>query len=99
MKKLPLKTQTVNLETGEVTEGVTQAMILPPRDGACGVCGRYPAHELNQPHDAQQLYYQYSFYGTHGRWPTWRDAAAHCSDEVRQAWETALRKRGLWPEP
>ncbi len=99
MKTLPVKCETVDMATGEVTETKTVSFdILPPPPGACPVCGRNPAHEPDQPHDAQQLYYQYAFYGEHGRWPTWRDAVAHCSDEVKALWETHLRKAGVWPD-
>lgn len=38
----------------------------------------------------------YKFYFEHGRWPTWADAMAHCSDEVKAAWEVALREGGHW---
>ncbi len=76
-----------------------EAFMLPAAAGACPVCARNPAHLEDQPHDAQSLFYQYAFYGEHGRWPTWKDALAHCSDEVKQQWETALREGGHWTEP
>lgn len=71
--------------------------LLPPHPEACQTCGRNPAHEPWEPHDAQSLYYQYKFYLEHKRWPTWRDAVAHCEPAVRAAWEAELRKRGAWP--
>jgi hypothetical protein len=55
-------------------------------------------HDPAQPHNAQSLYYQYSFYAAHNHWPTWVDALAHCSDDVRAFWERELRKLGEWPE-
>lgn len=99
MKRLPVQRETVDMATGEVVERKTVNFgILPPPPTACQVCGRNPAHAPDQPHDAQQLYYQYAFYAEHGRWPTWRDAVAHCSDEVRALWEPRLRALGVWPE-
>lgn len=72
-------------------------MLLPPAEGTCPICAR--AHEAQQPHDAQSLYYQFRFYGVRGRWPTWADAVAHCSDVVRAHWERELRARNAWSEP
>jgi mannose/cellobiose epimerase-like protein (N-acyl-D-glucosamine 2-epimerase family) len=51
------------------------------------------------PHNQQSLYYQYAFFGEHGRWPTWKDAVAHCAPEVAAARERELRKRSAWSEP
>jgi hypothetical protein len=73
--------------------------LLPPDPGACQVCGRYPAHPPDDPHNAQSLYYQYAFYAEHSRWPTWRDAIAHCPQPIKDAWERELRKKGVWPWP
>jgi hypothetical protein len=63
----------------------------PP--GACAECGR--EHDPKQPHDQQSLTYQYKFYDMHGRWPTWSDAMAHCSDEIKALWRGALAERGI----
>ena len=41
------------------------------------------------------LYYQYKFYGENGRWPTWKDAMAHCSGEIQSIWREELMKRGV----
>ncbi len=99
MKTLPVKTQTVDLETGASVDSVSEFLIVPPDLDACQVCGRLPAHDADQPHDAQSLYYQYAFYGEHGRWPTWKDALEHCSEPVRRLWEAELRRRGAWSQP
>ena len=61
--------------------------------GTCPECGR--DHELEMPHDNQSLVYQYRFYDEHGRWPTWNDAMAHCSEPVRSAWASELAKLGI----
>lgn len=96
---LPVKMEVVDMATGEVFEQRTVPFeILPPPATACQVCGHDPAHTADQPHNAQSLYYQYSFYGEHGHWPTWRDALAHCADDVKAHWETHLRNAGAWPE-
>lgn len=71
--------------------------LLPPKPGVCPVCATDHAPEW--PHNQPSLYYQYHFYGTHGRWPTWADAVAHCDDEMRANWERVLKEKGHWSEP
>ncbi len=68
--------------------------VLPGPKGTCPECN--VAHPADEPHDRQSLAYQYRFYGQHGRWPTWRDAIAHCEEGLRAAWEDELRKVGAW---
>jgi len=63
----------------------------PP--GTCTECGIKHDHYL--PHDRESLVYQYIFYDQHGRWPTWEDAMAHCTDKVKEYWREALVKRGI----
>ena len=75
-------------------EGFT---LLPPKPDVCQECA--VDHDPLLPHNAQSLYYQYSFYAEHGRWPTWKDALAHCEPEMQQFWEEALREKGAWTEP
>lgn len=41
------------------------------------------------------LYYQYKFHAAHGRWPTWVDAMAHCSEEIKEFWVEELDKEGV----
>lgn len=72
--------------------------LLPPHPDACQVCARNPPHAPEEPHNAQSLFYQYAFYREHGRWPTWQDAVAHCSPDVRARWERELRAIGQWTE-
>ena len=71
--------------------------LLPPRPGVCPICATDHAPEL--PHNAAAMYYQYRFYGVRGRWPTWADAVAHCTAEMKAHWERELRARGKWTEP
>jgi len=99
MRLVPAPTQTVNMATGETTESITNFQLLPPAATACQTCAKNPAHPPDQPHDALSLYYHYAFYAEHKRWPTWKDAVAHCPEATKMAWENALRALGKWTEP
>lgn len=66
------------------------ATLLPCAPGVCQECAR--DHDASLPHNQQSLYYQYKFYGENGRWPTWDDAMAHCTPEVRARWQQALKE-------
>src|SRR4051812_8930831 len=99
MRTVPVKTTTVDLATGAETTRDGRAHLMPPHKDACQICGHNPAHDPDEPHNAQSLYYQYSFYGEHGRWPTWADAIAHCPEPLKVAWEAELRQRGAWNGP
>lgn len=63
------------------------------KKGCCQECG--VRHSPEQPHNKDSLYYQYHFYNEHGRWPTWADAMAHCSPEVKEFWKKELEGRGI----
>lgn len=67
--------------------------LLPPPPGVCQECG--VDHEPEWPHNAQSLYYQYAFFASHQRWPTWADAMAHCDEQMRQEWVRELAKHGV----
>lgn len=67
--------------------------LLPCVPGVCQACA--VDHPPEQPHNQQSLYWQYHFYGEHGRWPTWADAMAHCSEEIQTAWRQELAARGV----
>jgi len=69
---------------------------LPPAPDVCQECA--VKHAPEEPHNAQSLYYQYSFFAEHNRWPTWKDAVAHCPEEIKEAWTAELKKRGAWRE-
>lgn len=64
--------------------------------GTCPMCA--VKHGPEQPHNRDSLTYQYKFYDEHGRWPTWGDAMAHCTDDVKDFWRVALMKRGVSSE-
>lgn len=100
-KPIPKKlgtVQTIDTRTGKVMAERKNAFTLlgPPPD-KCQVCAT--EHDHDQPHNKDSLFYQMSFYATHGRWPLWSDAMAHCADKVRAAWTAELikvhRERGL----
>jgi hypothetical protein len=67
--------------------------LLPAKKGTCEQCA--VNHEPEQPHNQQSMAYQYWFYNKHGRWPTWRDAMAHCSDEIKALWIKELATHGV----
>ena len=61
-----------------------------------GVCAECAAeHDINAPHNQQSLAYQYDFYGKLGRFPTWADAIAHCTEDVQNQWKVAFEKLGI----
>lgn len=69
-------------------------LLRPPvAPGQCADCAVF--HAPNLPHNRDSLFYQYSFYEQNGRWPTWADAMAHCSDEMKAAWVAALAEKGV----
>jgi len=63
------------------------------KEGQCPECA--VVHDAEQPHNQQSLFYQYSFREKHGRWPTWADAMAHCSPEVKAFWVKELATFGV----
>jgi len=84
--------QFVNIDGKAIT-----MILLPPKKGTCPVCAI--KHGPDEPHNRQSLYYQFRFYGLHGRWPTWADAIAHCSDKIKRLWEEELRICDEWSQP
>ncbi len=81
-----------------ITHPFSAWTVLPAAHG-CPLCGR--DHDLDTPHDANSLVYQYSFRssevkaGRPARWPTWRDAMAHCHPGVQESWVVSLREHGV----
>ena len=71
--------------------GIILLKNTPP--GTCPECAT--AHSPEQPHNCRSLCYQYKFYDTHGRWPTWADAMEHCPEEVKRHWQKELEARGI----
>lgn len=89
------KVTQVDQRTGEETDVSerTEMFMLPPKAGVCQVCAT--DHEDRLPHNAQSMFYQYSFYNEHGRWPTWIDAMAHCDERTKTLWTQALADIGV----
>ena len=58
--------------------------LMPPAEGICPECAT--KHEPEFPH---------KFYNEHGRWPTWKDAMEHCSEEMKKLWTNELKSRGI----
>jgi len=71
--------------------------LLPCAPDVCQECA--VDHKPEEAHNCQSLYYQYKFYGEHGRWPTWADAIAHCEPKIRDLWKQLLMERNAWSEP
>ena len=77
----------------------SDAILLPPEPGLCQQCAI--DHLPEAPHNPDSLFYKYWFRlqearaGREERWPTWTDAMAHCTAEVKVAWIGALAERGV----
>ena len=78
---------------GYLKERHGMTLLRKTPEGTCPECA--VRHEPYMPHNQQSLAYQYKFYDQHGRWPTWEDAMAHCSEKVKELWMQALRDRGI----
>jgi len=80
-----------NMKIKEFT--IKDMTLLPAKKGTCPICAT--KHEPNEPHNQQSLFYQVKFFKENGRYPTWEDAMAHCSEEMKNFWIEALRKHGI----
>lgn len=78
---------------GFLKEKHGMALIGRVPEGTCPECA--VKHDPEQPHNRDSLAYQYKFYDKHGRWPTWEDAMAHCSDDIKEFWRMELSRRGV----
>ena len=81
------------VEVKVVHLGIKDFKLLPPHPEACPECTA--KHDQDLPHNQQSLFYQYKFFQEHDRWPTWSDAMAHCTPEMKQAFAEELGKRGV----
>ena len=70
-----------------------EVRISAPVPGTCPVCAT--AHDKQEPHDLNSLYYQNQFFKAHKRFPTWADALSQCSREIKATWAEKLRKAGV----
>ncbi len=67
--------------------------LLPPQPSFCQECA--VKHGPHEPHNQQSLFYHVKFNMEFGREPTWTDAMAHCSEEMKKAWIYELNKHGI----
>jgi hypothetical protein len=74
---------------GKATGGL---VLLPAKTGTCPECAT--EHETWEPHNLC-LYYQYHFMAEHGRFPTWKDAMEHCTDDVKKTTIKVLKEHGV----
>lgn len=79
----------VDTETGEAVpiEGGGFRM-LPGPPGTCEWC--HVKHDPGDLHNRDSLSYQVKFHAIHGRDPTWTDAMAHCTPEIKAKWRKAI---------
>ena len=70
-----------------------QVMLAPPKPGACPVCA--VDHDPAMPHNRYSLYYQMKFRQQHGRFPTRKDAAAHCAPEMKKRFAEEYARHGI----
>lgn len=75
------------------TVEIKELQLLP-----CAIRGMCPEcatrHEPWEPHYLC-LHYQFHFRKQHGRFPTWADAMAHCTEEVKKTTIEVLEKYGV----
>ena len=70
--------------------------LIPPTPGTCPICAFN--HSKNEPHSPGSTYYIMRFFQSHGRRPTWKDAMAHCPQQIKEQWTEELVKRGVMPK-
>lgn len=97
VRPVPSTKTTIEISTGNKTEEDFNWSLMPPAPDVCQVCAA--DHKADMPHNAQSMYYCYAFRGAQGRWPTWADALAHCTDEMTGLWREQLELRNAWSEP
>jgi hypothetical protein len=73
--------------------GIKDFMLLSPRPDTCQECAT--KHDPALPHNQQSLFYQYKFFQEHDRWPTWADAMAHCTEDMKTMWIKVLLEHGV----
>jgi len=56
----------------------------------CKECGDNHPKEL--PHNVTTSQYQVNFFNKHGKFPTWDDALAHCTEEMKISWKASMER-------
>lgn len=64
--------------------------LLPPAPDLCQKCAT--KHDSHEPHNQESMYWHTWFENEYGRVPTWEDAMAHCSDEIKEFWRFELSR-------
>ena len=67
---------------------IKEMQLLPPASHLCQKCA--VDHPPDIPHDQNSLYWHVWFKNNHSRPPTWEDAMAHCTEEVKEQWRFHL---------
>lgn len=67
--------------------------LLPPAPDHCQVCAVF--HEPGDPHNPQSLYWVVKRGLENREPPTWEEALAHCTVEMRDYWVGMLEERGI----
>lgn len=80
-------------EAQNLKEQLKDWTLMPPKKGTCSECG--VNHPPEAPHNKDSMFYQYKFAKENGRWPSWDDASAHCTDEVKEILKIILIKQGI----
>lgn len=75
------------------TLGLSDFMLMPPAPHLCQECATKHAPEL--PHNRDSMFYGVKYQKEHDRAPTWADAMAHCTDEMKAFWVSALTEKGI----
>lgn len=68
-------------------------MLLPPAPGFCQVCA--VDHAPEEPHNPQSLYWATARHMKGLPPPTWKDALAHVTPELRARWVEELAAHGV----
>ena len=74
-------------------EKLGEIMVCAPIPGACPTCAT--EHDPQDPHNPASLYYQHRFHRKNKRFPTWKDAMAHCSLLTQMVWRERLLAQGV----
>lgn len=70
-----------------------EGTLLPPAKDLCQQCAT--KHLEHEPHNKGSLFYQMWFKKHHGRWPTWKDATDHMSEEGKKLVIEFLKEKGV----
>ena len=70
--------------------GWSEKIVIPfPKEDACEMCGEL--HSRDQPHNLNSIVYQHRFRKRHGRYPTWEDAFAGCTESAKKRFRKIVK--------